>query len=98
MYHNLGKMPCAYQARKIGGITTVGRGKKRATLDLLVQCFANLSYRSLKSPVQVLDTEAYSNYRALIEGRGRCEYSYIRVLPDEFLLKSEVKFISKEIS
>ncbi len=34
--------------------------------------------------------------RALIEGGG---YSYIRVLPDKFLLKSVVfKFISKAIS
>ena len=39
--------------------------------------------------------------RALIGGGGGGggEYSYIRVLPDEFLLKSVVfKFISKEIS
>ena len=39
--------------------------------------------------------------RVLIGGRGGggCEYSYIRVLPDEFLLKSAVfKFISKEIT
>ncbi len=40
--------------------------------------------------------------RALIgggEGRGGGVYSYILVLPDEFLLKSVVfKFISKEIS
>ena len=36
--------------------------------------------------------------RALIWGMGG-EYSYIRVLPNEFLLKSVVfKFISKEIS
>ena len=36
--------------------------------------------------------------RALIWGGGG-EYSYIRVLPDEFLLKSVVfKYISKEIS
>ena len=37
--------------------------------------------------------------RALIGGGGGGEYSYIRVLPNEFLLKSVVfKFISKEIS
>ncbi len=37
--------------------------------------------------------------RALIGGGGGGVYSYIRVMPDEFLLKSVVfKLISKEIS
>ncbi len=47
---------------------------------------------------QMQPNEARAVARALIGGRGGV-YSYIRVLPDEFLLKSVVfNLISKEIS
>ncbi len=55
----------------------------------------------LKSGVRskLLQEETRAVPRALIGGGGGGVYSYIRVMPDAFLLKSVVfKLISKEIS